>query len=129
MITTLMKTPETFMKSYESALATQNWQSVAPLMDENVSVTFSNGTFFTGKANVQKAFEKNFALIQDEKYSISEIHWVEKRDRFAVCLYTFHWSGLINGKPASGSGRGTSVLIQKEGTWLVLAEHLGPGVS
>ena len=118
--------PEEFLESYGSALATQDWQSVSPFIHEDACVTFSNGRVFKGKAEVQYAFEKNFALIQDEQYAISDTCWVKKTDDFAVCLYAFHWSGLINGKHASGSGRGTSVLVSKQGKWVLIAEHLGP---
>lgn len=118
--------PEQFMKQYESALATQSWQAVGPLMDDEVCVTFSNGRVFKGKSEVQGAYEANFALIQDEKYAMSDHHWVQKSDTFAVCLYVFHWSGLINGKEALGAGRGTAVLVFNEDKWQLLTEHLGP---
>ena len=118
--------PEEFLKSYASALATQDWQSVSPLIHEDACVTFSNGQVLKGKAEVQCAFEKNFALIQDEQYSISDTCWVKKTDDFAVCLYAFHWSGSINGEHASGSGRGTSVLVSEQGKWVLITEHLGP---
>lgn len=121
--------PEDFLKAYEIALATQKWQSVSPLIHERACVTFSNGSFYIGKAEVQRAFERNFALIQDEKYSISDIHWVSKTEDYAVCLYTFHWHGLINGKSANGSGRGTAVLVNEKGKWLLLSEHLGPNAK
>ena len=119
-------TPEEFLQRYEAALATQSWQAVSPLIHDDACVTFSNGMAFMGKPEVQRAFERNFALIQDEKYSISEIHWVQKADSFAVCVYTYEWSGLIDGKSAAGAGRGTCVLVNQQGNWLLLTEHLGP---
>lgn len=119
-------TPEDFLSSYESALATQSWPVVSPLIHPEACVTFSNGHVFIGKAEVQRAFERNFALIQEEQYALSDIHWLRKAADFAVCLYTFHWSGLTNGEPISGSGRGTAVLVNQQGQWLLLAEHLGP---
>lgn len=121
--------PEEFLKSYEVALATQDWQSVSPLIHEDACVTFSDGSFHKGKAEIQRAFEKNFALIQEEQYSITGAHWVKVTDSFAVCAYAFHWNGLIHGKPASGSGRGTSVLVNEKGKWSILIEHLGPGTK
>jgi len=120
---------EEFLKSYESALATQDWGSVSPLIHENACVTFSSGHVFRGKAAVQGAFEKNFTLIKDEHYAISDTYWVKKSAGFAVCLYTFHWSGLIKGEIARGSGTGTSVLVMEGGKWFLLAEHLGPNSS
>ena len=66
-----------------------------------------------------------FAAIQDEKYAITEVHWVKQIDQMAVCCYVFEWSGLINGQPAHGAGRGTSVIVKEGEEWLLLSEHLG----
>jgi ketosteroid isomerase-like protein len=124
-----MMSPEEFLRSYEAALATQSWPAVSALFHEDACVTFSNGLVFTGKQQVQGAFERNFALIEEEQYSISDLHWVKRTDSFAVCIYSYHWSGLIRGEPARGSGRGTCILTNQHGTWLLLAEHLGPGAK
>lgn len=121
-------TPDDFLQKYESALATQDWAQVEPLMHPDVSVTFSGGTYY-GKSAVEPVFRKNFALIKDERYSISNVHWVIKDLSFAVCIYNFQWSGQIGGKPASGRGRGTAVLKNEKGSWLLLVEHLGPPAS
>jgi ketosteroid isomerase-like protein len=118
--------PEEFLKAYETALATQDWQTVSPLIHEKACVTFSDGSVYMGKAEVQRAFERNFSLIQDEKYAISDIYWVQKTQDFAVCLFAFHWQGVIQGKPASGSGRGTSFLVYEKGKWFLISEHLCP---
>lgn len=119
-------TPEDFIHAYESALAGQDWGQVEPLVHEDACVTFSNGSVHKGKAAVQKAFERNFSLIQDESYSMTNIYWVMKGDNMAVYLFEFHWSGLIDGKAAQGTGRGTSVLVRASDTWQLLVEHLGP---
>lgn len=119
-------TPEEFIHAYENALASQDWGQVEPLVHAEACVTFSNGTVHKGKAAVQKAFERNFSLIRDENYSIRDVHWVLKNDSTAVYLFEFHWSGFIDGKPAQGAGRGTSVLIRQGDAWKLLVEHLGP---
>ena len=118
-------TPEKFVKSYESALRTQDWNAVGPLVSENVSVTFSNGTIHIGKENVQKAFEKNFSIIKNEKYTVENIKWLVKDERFAVYVFEFYWTGIIDGKSGSGNGIGTSVLIKENARWKLLTEHLG----
>lgn len=119
-------TPEDFIRAYEQALATQDWNRVGPLVHSHACVTFSNGAVHKGKSEVKAAFEKNFSLINDEEYSITNVHWVMKSDAAAVYLFDFHWSGIINEKPARGSGRGTSVLVKENDRWLLLVEHLGP---
>ena len=117
---------EEFIRAYEQALATQDWINVEPLVHNAACVTFSNGTVHKGKPAVRKAFESNFSIIKDEEYSITNVHWVNKSPQTAVYLFEFNWSGLINDKPASGSGRGTSVLIKENDKWQLLVEHLGP---
>ena len=116
---------EDFIAAYEKALATQSWEQVAPLIHERCVATFREGTFI-GKVEVESAFRKTFALIKEEKYEISNIHWVHKTDHSAVFVYTFTWSGIIKGSFASGSGRGTSVLTKQNGQWQLICEHLGP---
>lgn len=117
--------PEDFVKSYEMALSAHGWEAVDPLIHQNAAVTFSDGSTHIGKENVRNAFERNFAVIKDERYSISHVQWVLKSSDTAVFLFDFAWEGLVDGKPAGGSGCGTSVLINVEGKWQLLVEHLG----
>jgi ketosteroid isomerase-like protein len=121
--------PEEFIRAYADALGTQDWSRVDPLVHKDACVIFSNGTVHKGKPQVQKAFETNFSLIKDEQYSISNVHWVMKSPEMAAYLFDFNWSGTINGKPANGAGRGTSILIEEADRWLLLVEHLGPKTS
>ncbi len=115
--------PEEFLNQYKSALATQKWEEVAPLIHENACVIFSSGTH-KGKREVKQAFERNFASIKDETFTISNVHWINKSDAFAAYLFNFHWSGIMDGKSALGSGRGSSVIVCENGKWLLLVEHL-----
>ncbi|TPN82902.1 YybH family protein [Aquimarina algicola] len=121
--------PEEFIKSYERALGTQDWKIIEPLIFENVSVTFSNGEVHIGKENVQKAFEKNFSIIKNEKYTIENIKWLVKDKKYAVYLFEFNWTGIIDGESRSGNGIGTSVLIKESARWKLLTEHLGRKTS
>ncbi len=117
--------PEEFIKSYEAALGTQDWKEVEPLVSKNVSVTFSSGTVHIGREHVQKAFERNFSLIKNEKYAVENVKWLVKDKTYAVYLFEFNWTGLIEGKSVSGNGVGTSVLIKEDDRWKLLTEHLG----
>ena len=118
-------TPDDLIREYEEALATQEWAQVEPLLHPDVCVTFSDGTSFRGRDEVGAAFRRNFALIEDETYAISAVHWLTRTDCHAACVYEYRWSGLVGRKEARGAGRGTSLLVNEDGRWLVLAEHLG----
>ena len=122
----MMMLPGDFVKDYERALGTQDWNIVEPLIHDDACVTFSNGDVNKGKEEIKLAYEKNFSVIQDEEYAISNVHWVRKTQEYAVYLFDFSWSGIINNELASGTGRGTTVLINENGYWKLLAEHLGP---
>lgn len=117
--------PEQFVEEYEKALSSQQWENVAPLVHPDCTVTFSSGTH-KGVTAVEKAFRRNFESIKNESYAMKDLYWVHKTDALAVYTFTFHWSGLIHGKAASGSGRGTSCLVRNGGSWLLVTEHLGP---
>ena len=115
-------TPEDFVSQYESALAAQSWDKVAPLIHENCTVTFSNGSSHRGKEQVREAFQRNFDLIEDEKYSLSDLHWIVKDDNIAVFTYSYHWSGTISGEEPGTYGsflelswRGSRPLTLPEG--------------
>jgi ketosteroid isomerase-like protein len=64
-------------------------------------------------------------LMKKYEEALASQNWVIEQG-IAICLYTFSWSGLVNGQPASGQGRGTSVLIEADGTWQIISEHPGP---
>lgn len=118
--------PEQFVTAYGRALATQDWNAVAPLVHPRACVTFSSGAVHEGKEAVGAAYAENFALIEDEAYEISNVRWVRRDDTIAVYLFDFSWSGIIHAKPANGQGRGTAVIVFEDGAWRLIAEHLGP---
>ncbi len=117
--------PEEFIKKYEIAIATQKWNNLLPLIHENASVTFTEGTFH-GKENVKGVFEKTFRLIKDEAYLVSNIKWIKQDDKLAIFTFNYKWSGIINEEFAEGSGRGTSVLVNESKKWMLMTEHLSP---
>ena len=121
----ILMPPADFIGRYEAALATQEWENVSPLIHDQASVVFSNGTVHKGKDAVQAAFERNFRAIEHERYQMRNVHWLLEKSDTAVFMFDFEWAGIIDGKEASGGGRGTSVLVNEDGRWLLLAEHLG----
>ena len=121
--------PQDFIHQYEAALASQDWDLVAPLIHQDACVTFSNGAVHKGKEAIAEAYKKNFDLIKNEKYSVSDVHWIEVNETFAVYIFKFSWSGIIQGQQAQGFGRGTAVITQENGRWKLIAEHLGPATT
>jgi len=120
-----MRDLDNFIAEYEAALASQDWNKIAPLIHDDCVAVFSEGTHI-GKLAIEIAFRKTFDLIKDEIYQISNLHWAVKAEQFSVMIYQFNWSGLIDGVQSSGSGRGSSTLIKTNDQWQIISEHLGP---
>ncbi|MEL6840052.1 MAG: nuclear transport factor 2 family protein [Pseudomonadota bacterium] len=118
--------PADFIKEYETALGTQDWTAVAPLICDDARVIFSDGSLHTGKDAIRAAYERNFATIKSEKFSIANVHWLLETSKSAAYMFDFHWAGVVEGQQTSGSGRGTTVLVRRADRWLLVAEQLGP---
>jgi len=116
--------PDAFPDAYALALRSQRWELVAPLIHDEACVTFSTGAVHSGKAAVQRAFEANFAAIENEDYRVTDVIWRERTEDRASYTFRFAWTGRIAGRPASGAGTGAATLIRTEGGWLMLAETL-----
>lgn len=116
-------TPEEFMRTYERVTNTHNADKVVQLVTEDAVYWFNDGSFL-GIEAIHNALTKTWDTIQNEEYRIEDVRWIAHDDNCAVCIYTFHWRGLIEGQSAQGKGRGTSVLKKINGEWKVAHEHL-----
>lgn len=112
-----------FMACYEQANNRRDIDHVMAMIAEDATYWFSDGCY-RGLAEIRGAIEQTFATIKDEVYEISELEWVVLAAGQAVCRYRFSWLGVVAGQPCSGQGRGTNVLVRRNGSWRMLHEHL-----
>ena len=116
-------TPEELLSEYERRANTHRFEEVAPSMADHAVYWFSDGSF-QGKDAIEQAFEKTWAIIQDEHYAIENVQWLINDGHCAVCIYIFRWQGKVEGQVRQGTGRGTNVLEKINGDWQVVHEHL-----
>jgi uncharacterized protein (TIGR02246 family) len=119
--------PAEFMQRYEAATNGHHLPKTLALIAEDAVYLFSDGSSHIGKAAIAKVLAANFEAIRNETYGLHDVQWLVETDSVAACVYRFAWSGEIDGKPASGDGRGTSVLRRDGERWLVAHEHLSKG--
>ncbi|MGN8025389.1 YybH family protein [Microbacterium sp. 22242] len=112
-----------FIREYERRTNSHDLEQLAPLIAEDATYWFSDGSH-VGRAAILAAIGETFETIQDEAYSIADVEVIAEGPELAVLRYTFHWSGLVEGSPRSGSGRGTNVAVSRGGQWFMLHEHL-----
>ena len=123
-----MEEPADFLKRYENATNTHNFENVRPLVAPNATYFFSDETL-NRIDEIGDAFERTWNRIQNESYLISNVEWVSVETKSAVCTYQFNWSGLVNGVEKSGEGRGTNVLVKTDVGWQMAHEHLSVTVA
>ena len=119
--------PTDFMKAYELATNSHDLDAVLNLIASDAIYFFSDRSAHVGKTAIRRAIQTNFEAIEAEVYRISHLKWLARSDDVAACVYEFEWSGRIDGKPASGGGRGTTVIRRVEEQWKVVHEHLSGG--
>jgi ketosteroid isomerase-like protein len=115
--------PTEFIRAYERATNSHDIVQLTPLIAPDAVYWFSDGSH-RGRDAVLAAIEETFTVIRDEIYRIDELEWIAADDEYAVCRYRFAWSGTVDGQPRTGGGRGTNVLVNRDGTWQMLHEHL-----
>lgn len=111
------------LSEYIRATNTHQFDEVAPLIDEEAVFWFTSGSY-RGLVAIRAAFERAWAMIQDEVYALEEVEWLAADDSSATCIYTYRWRGRIDGVEREGSGRGTTVWRRQGQQWRVVHEHL-----
>jgi ketosteroid isomerase-like protein len=119
--------PSEFMRVYETVVNAHDLEAVLELIADDAIFLFSNQSSHIGKDAVRRAIEVNFDAISSEKYRIHELIWLVSSQEVAACVYEFDWSGEIDGKPAFGNGRGTTLIRRIQGEWRLAHEHLSRG--
>lgn len=120
---TLIAELNLFLKRYEDATNTHDFEQVAELIAEDAVYWFTDSSC-EGIAAIRAYFDKGFATVKEEVYSIRGVRWIAQSDTVSTCTYEFHWQGYIDGELREGGGRGTNVLVKRDGRWQIIHEHL-----
>ena len=123
----MIESCDAFMRRYAENTDAHRLEATLAMIADDAVYLFSDGTSHVGKAAIADVLARNFAAIGDETYRIGDVRWLLQTSDAAMCVYVFEWSGIIDGMPASGGGRGTSVLRRDSESWLVVHEHLSKG--
>ena len=118
---------EQALSAYIEATNTHRFDEVSKMLAPNALYWFT-GTSCTTLEEIQAYFEKAWETVKEEIYRAEDVFWIAVDEHQAVCTYTYHWEGYIQGKQASGQGRATYVFVKDTaGTWKLVHEHLSLG--
>jgi ketosteroid isomerase-like protein len=119
----LQRELDTFLRAYELATNTCDFNVVSPFIADDATFWFTNGRY-EGKESVRRAFEDTWNTIKNETYAISNVHWVAKNYWVSVCTYDFESDGIVDGRRRIYRGKGTNALARIGGSWRIVHEHL-----
>ena len=111
------------LDAYEGRINRHDFDLLLELIAPDATFWFSDGTH-VGIDAIRAAFESTWHALEDETYWLDQRDWIVEGDTAAACTYRFNWKATIDGKPSSGSGRGTTVLKRVDDRWWIVHEHL-----
>ncbi|MFD6819885.1 YybH family protein [Streptomyces sp. NPDC060085] len=114
---------DVFIGEYEQANNRHDIARVVQFIADDAVYWFSNGSF-RGLPSVKSAIEQTFATSLNEVYEVQDLEWPVVTTDLAVCRYQFAWRGEVAGQSRSGRGRGTNVIVMRDGRWQIVHEHL-----
>lgn len=97
------------------------------LIADDAVYFWSNGTTMFGKDAIAEGLDDNFRAIEDDTYDVHDVNWLVESPDAAACVFRFEWTGLTDGKPARGRGRGSSVFRRGPLGWQIVHENLSNG--
>lgn len=115
--------PRLVLARYIDATNTHDFDEVAQVLATDAVYFFGDATC-RGVREVREYFERTWRAIPDEIYAAEDVSWVAEGSDAAVAIYTYRWSGTIDGAPAAGSGRATNVFRRAHEGWRLVHEHL-----
>ena len=119
----IQKELNAFIQQYVNATNSHQFANVEPLLLPN-AVYWFNKSSSQGIAEIKTSFERTWSVLPDEVYGIEKVKWLTIAVNSATCIYEYTYEGTHQGKPVTGRGRGTSVLVKQKGRWLIAHEHL-----
>ena len=119
--------PQACTTDFTAALIRRDIGSALALLTDDVVFFYSNGTAILGKDAFAATMTASWKVVENYKYATLETTWIAQSDATAAVIYSFTWSGLVNGAEVAGSGRGTRVFSRAPGGWLIAHEHLSHG--
>ena len=115
--------PQSFIESYEKALASQDFDLMDSILHPKVSITSALGEIYLGRHAVRAAYERIFYQIKNENFTYGDIKWVFKSKSMAIYLFKFEWDADLNNEHVHRKGFGTAVLVNHKGNWVLLSKQ------
>jgi ketosteroid isomerase-like protein len=120
-------TPDEYKRELVRRMNAKDLEGTLELIADDAVYFWSDGSAMFGKAAIAEGLKRNFVGIENDTYEVLDVTWLVEAGDIAACVFRFQWAGEVNGVPATGSGRGASVLRRLDGEWRTVHENLSRG--
>ena len=100
--------PPECMAAFGSGAGKADLDAAMDLLTGDVVFFYSNGSAHFGRDAIRAAIKANFDSIKDDTYATRDHIWLAQSEAAAACIYSFAWTGAMEGKQVGGRGRGTN---------------------
>jgi ketosteroid isomerase-like protein len=115
-----------FLNEFEAIAEKEDFDLIQDMIHDKAYFRFNDGDF-VGKQAVRAAFEKTWkgsANVKKERFYLTDIQVLTVDATTATATYTYNWEGNMDGKSFRIQGRGTRVLVVRNGRLQIIHEHL-----
>jgi ketosteroid isomerase-like protein len=118
---------QTCTLEFTASLVRRDIDAALTLLTDDVVFFYSNGSVIAGKDAFAATMTANWKMVSDYEYSTLDSKWIAQSETTAAVIYSFAWSGVVQGNKVSGGGRGTRVFSNDSAGWRIAHEHLSAG--
>ena len=122
-----MQSPADYKRELVRRMNAKDLAGTMELIADDAVYFWSNGAAMFGKDEIAEGIKDVSETIQNDVYEVLDLTWLIETPDVAVAVYRFQWTGEVDGEPASGRGRGASVLRRIDGEWRTVHENLSQG--
>lgn len=97
-------TPGDYKRELVARMNAKDLDGALELIADDAVYFWSNGSAMFGKAAIAAALKANFDTIGDDTYETNDVTWLVETDDVAACVFSFRWTGVVEGKAVSGRG-------------------------
>jgi len=115
-----------FLNRFEEIAEKEDFNLISDMIDERAYFRFNDGDF-VGRQAIRAVFEKTWRgdpTIKKTRFYLSDIVVLTTDHSTATATYTYNWEGSQAGREFKIRGRGTRVLLNENGQFRIIHEHL-----
>ena len=115
-----------FLHQFEAIAEKEDFGLIQDMIAERANFRFNDGDFI-GRPAIQAVFEKTWRgdpTVKKSRFYLTDIVVLTTDETTATATYTYNWEGSQEGRRFAVRGRGTRVLVQENGHFRIIHEHL-----